>query len=316
MYVNHVQDTKSLVIFLSWSMGLFVLRWGVCGGMNRGGYSSTQGSKISKPEGCREDGEGGCSGRVSGLVGVGFCSSSSTRIPWKDHRVGWFVTALSSPFWLVTASEQMLELQQGVRMIPAPHSHTAGQSHSTSNSHTQPAVAEAHRLTTHTLFARVTLKDRRTLNTVHFCLLTSKMNINASPQNYVCSWNVLWVLTDRVWIHFKVLLENLTYCHGVMTLDYTPNIEALLLININVHFMYNTFYMNFFMHILVVLFAAGKTDSAPDVTAGIIRIRFHLIWSNLTQYFIKSDALPFGLNRKTIQYVTHMLLWITRHKFL
>lgn len=150
MYVNHVQDTKSLVIFLSWSMGLFVLRWGVCGGMNRGGYSSTQGSKISKPEGCREDGEGGCSGRVSGLVGVGFCSSSSTRIPWKDHRVGWFVTALSSPFWLVTASEQMLELQQGVRMIPAPHSHTAGQSHSTSNSHTQPAVAEAHRLTTHT----------------------------------------------------------------------------------------------------------------------------------------------------------------------
>lgn len=30
----------------------------MCEGMNRGGYSSTQGSKISKPEGCEEDGEG------------------------------------------------------------------------------------------------------------------------------------------------------------------------------------------------------------------------------------------------------------------
>lgn len=54
---------------------------GVCGGMNRGGYSSTQGSKISKPEGRGEDGEGGCSGEGFGVVGVGFCSNPSTRIP-------------------------------------------------------------------------------------------------------------------------------------------------------------------------------------------------------------------------------------------
>lgn len=53
----------------------------MCGGLNRGGYSSTQGSKISKPEGRGEDGEGGCSGEGFGVVGVGFCSNPSTRIP-------------------------------------------------------------------------------------------------------------------------------------------------------------------------------------------------------------------------------------------
>lgn len=31
MYVSHAYDTGTLVIFLSWSMGLFVWRWGVCG---------------------------------------------------------------------------------------------------------------------------------------------------------------------------------------------------------------------------------------------------------------------------------------------
>lgn len=34
--------------------------------MNRGGYSSMQGSKISKLEACEEDGEGGCNRRVLG----------------------------------------------------------------------------------------------------------------------------------------------------------------------------------------------------------------------------------------------------------
>lgn len=37
--------------------------WCLCGVSGAGSWS-TQGSKISKPEGCVEDGEGGCSGRV------------------------------------------------------------------------------------------------------------------------------------------------------------------------------------------------------------------------------------------------------------
>lgn len=85
-----------------------------------------------------------------GLAGVGFCSNPSTRIPWKDHRAARFVTVPGSFLWLVIEGKQILELQQGVRIIPAPHSHTAGWSHSTSISHTQPAEAGAHRGTTHT----------------------------------------------------------------------------------------------------------------------------------------------------------------------
>lgn len=48
--------------------------------MKRGGYPSTQGSKISKPEGCGEDGEGGYSGRISGQWGLAFVVAPSTRI--------------------------------------------------------------------------------------------------------------------------------------------------------------------------------------------------------------------------------------------
>lgn len=185
MYVNHAQDTKPNVIFLSWSMGLFVWRRCVCGGMNRGGYSSTQGSKISKPEGRGEDGEGGCSGEGFGVVGVGFCSNPSTRIPWKDHRAGRFVAAPSSSLWLVTAGEQMLELQQGVRMIPAPHSHTAGRSHSTSSSHTHNLLMQgAHGLPAHTTHSLGWLSK----TDAHLALLPHiKDEHKCFPLNYVAS---------------------------------------------------------------------------------------------------------------------------------
>lgn len=196
--------TKTHVIFLSWSMGLFVWRWGVYEGMNRGGYSSMQGSKISKPEGCGEDGEGWCSGRV--FWGLAFVPTPSTRIPWKDHQAGWFVTALGSPFWLVTAAKQMLELQRGVWMIPAPRSsHTAGMvTQHQQFSHTQPAEAGGPRGSQHTPLARVTLKDRLTL--YHRSLMLPY--IKCFGLNYVSFWKLLWVLTDRAWIHFKMLLAN------------------------------------------------------------------------------------------------------------
>lgn len=51
--------------------------------------------------------------------------------------------------WLQRVS-RCWELQQGVRMSPAPHFHTTGWSHRTSSSQTRPAGAGAHRLTTHT----------------------------------------------------------------------------------------------------------------------------------------------------------------------
>lgn len=42
-----------------------------CAGLSRGGDgSSTQGSNVSKPGGCGEDGEGGCNGSVSGGAGA------------------------------------------------------------------------------------------------------------------------------------------------------------------------------------------------------------------------------------------------------
>lgn len=58
---------------------------GVCIGMSRGVYSSTQGSNISKPECFGEDGVGQCSRRYWG-GGVVLCSKPSTRIPWKRLR--------------------------------------------------------------------------------------------------------------------------------------------------------------------------------------------------------------------------------------
>lgn len=174
MYVNH--DPKPHVIFLSWSMGLVVLRWGVCGGMNRRGYSSTQGSKISKPEGCGEDGEGGCSGRVLGWWGLAFVPAPTTRILWKDYRAGWFVTAPSSSLRLATMGKQMLELQQGVQMTPARHSHTAGRSHSTSSSHTHTLLKQGPTGSQHTHHSLEWLSKIETHLAV---LLSSKMNINA-----------------------------------------------------------------------------------------------------------------------------------------
>lgn len=53
------------------------------GDLNRRGYSSTQGSKISKPEGCGEDGEGGCSRRVSGWWGLAFVPTPPPGSPEK-----------------------------------------------------------------------------------------------------------------------------------------------------------------------------------------------------------------------------------------
>lgn len=48
----------------------------------------------------------------------------------------------SEPFPMIgSGGEQMLDLQQGVQMIPAPHSHTAGHSQSTTSSHRQPVEA-------------------------------------------------------------------------------------------------------------------------------------------------------------------------------
>lgn len=49
--------------------------------MSGGDRSSTQGSNVSKPGGCGEDGEGGCNRSVSGVPEFAFCSKSSTRIP-------------------------------------------------------------------------------------------------------------------------------------------------------------------------------------------------------------------------------------------
>lgn len=153
------------------------------------------------------------SGECFGVVGVSFCSDPFTRIPWKDPRAGRFVTAPGSPLWLVTAGEQMLELQQGVRMIPATRSHTAGRSHGTSSSHTQPAEAGAHWLTTHTTRSGA---PQRPTHTYRCSLLLPdiKDEHKCFAPNYVCSWYVLWLLTDRVWIHFKMLLTNQTSCHG------------------------------------------------------------------------------------------------------
>lgn len=55
----------------------------MCGGMNRRGYPSTQGSKISKPEDCGEVGEGRFSRRVSGWWGLAFVPTPPPGSPEK-----------------------------------------------------------------------------------------------------------------------------------------------------------------------------------------------------------------------------------------
>lgn len=161
-------------------MGLFVWRWGVCGGMNRGGYSSTQGSKISKPEGCGEDGDGGCSGRVSRWWGLAFVPTPPPGSPEKITKQADLSRLRALPSdWFWRASRcwscsrgfgwfQPLALtpQDGLT-APAALTHNLLKLGPTGSHHTP--------------LAWVTLKDTRTLSTFHFCFLISKMNINASP---------------------------------------------------------------------------------------------------------------------------------------
>ncbi|TNN66641.1 hypothetical protein EYF80_023175 [Liparis tanakae] len=73
------------------------------------------------------------------------------------------------------AGEQMLELRQGVRMIPAPRYHTAGRSHSTSSSHTQPAEPGAHRLTTqHHALGSNPCRDKKLMPKTVACVMPVK----------------------------------------------------------------------------------------------------------------------------------------------
>lgn len=157
--------------------------------MSRTGYSSTQGSKISKPEGCGEDGDGWMqqegfrAGRVGG--GVGFCSSPSP--PGSPEKITEQADSSqlpnSSPR-LAGTGRQMLELQQGVQMIPARHSHAVGRSHNTSGSHTHTRLKHgAHGLLiyTHTQHSLEWLSKMETHSAKLFLFfLSSKMTINAS----------------------------------------------------------------------------------------------------------------------------------------
>ena len=189
MYVNHAEDTKPHLIFLSWPGGLRILRWGLCGAVNRRGYSSTQGSKISKPEGFWEDGEGGCSGRVSGRQGLAFVPTPPPGSPEKR---------------LICHGPELCGLigRDGRADVGA----AAGGSDESSTSLSHGGMVLQHRPSggppahgTRRSLARVALKDGDTLgNDEHKCF----------PQNDVCFGNVLWVLTDRTWIHLKILLTN------------------------------------------------------------------------------------------------------------
>lgn len=101
--------------------------------MSSEGSSSTQGSKISKPEGCVEDGKGGCSGRVLVVAAVAFVPAPLDQDPLKRL-----------PSSLICHSSQLLPpigwdgladvgAAAGVQMIPARHSHAARRPHNTSS---------------------------------------------------------------------------------------------------------------------------------------------------------------------------------------
>lgn len=128
----HVNRTPSS--FFCHDLGDYWCRGGVSGGAVSGaGSPSTQGSKISKPEGCVEDGEGGCSGRVLVAVVAAF-------VPAPLHQgLAEKITEQPDSSWLPArpprlagTGQQMLELQQGVQMIPARTPHAAPRPHNAS----------------------------------------------------------------------------------------------------------------------------------------------------------------------------------------
>lgn len=131
MYVNRTPSS-----FLCHDPGDYWCRGGVSGGAVSGaGSSSTQGSKISKPEGCVEDGEGGCSGRVlvAAVAVVAFVPAPLHQgLPEKITEQPDSSQLPARPPRLDGTGKQMLELQQGVRMIPARHPHAARRPHNTS----------------------------------------------------------------------------------------------------------------------------------------------------------------------------------------
>lgn len=193
--VTSALETGARVIFLWWSRGLFEWRLGVWVGMSRESYSSTQGSKISKPESWR--------GWVQREVfwGGGKLAFVSSPPPGSLEKITEQADSSRLPrsgLWLVGAGGQMLELQQGARTSPAPRSHTAG---------TAPLEQKGPAGSQHTAH-RLSDSQRRT----HILVLLLPPHIKDEHHrfapNRVWFWNLLCSLTDRVWIHFQGLLKD------------------------------------------------------------------------------------------------------------
>lgn len=193
--VTSALETGAWVIFLWWSWGLFEWRLGVWVGMSRESYSSMQGSKISKPESWR--------GWVQREVfrGGGKLAFVSGPPPGSLEKITEQVDSSRLPgsgLWLVEAGGQMLELQQGVRTSPAPRSHTAG---------TAPLGQKGPAGSQHTA-QRLSDSQRRTHILVLLRLPHIKAEHHRFAPNRVRFWNVLCLLTDRVWIHFGGLWKD------------------------------------------------------------------------------------------------------------
>lgn len=143
-----------------------------------------QGSKISKPEGCGEDGEGGCSGRVGWWWGLAFVPTPPPGSPEKITEQAHSSRLRALPSDWIRRASRCWSCSRGLGTSPSPHSHTprddltapAALTHTTcwSRGPTGPQLTLARsgdsQRPTHT-------RQRR---------LTSQMKINGFPLNNVC----------------------------------------------------------------------------------------------------------------------------------
>lgn len=120
---------------------------------------------------------------------VGFCSSPSPPgSPEKLTEQADSSQLPSSSPRLAGTARQMLELQQGVQMIPARHSHAVGRSHNTSGSHTHTHTAQtwgprAPHTHTHNTRSSGSQRWRRTQQSFFFVI---KDEHKRFPLNYAC----------------------------------------------------------------------------------------------------------------------------------
>lgn len=200
MYINHAQHTPRH--FSVMIRGFSCIEVGCLVVWTREAILPHRGLRYQSQK-TEEVGEGTFSRRVSGWWGLAFVPTPPPGSPEKitEQADSSRLQALPSD-WLRRAS-RCWRCSRGFRWfqhvtltprdgLPAPAAPT------------RTPLKQGPSGSQHTPLAPVILKASDTLCSASF----TKDEHKCFLLDYVCFWNVLWVLSDRTWIHSRVILTN------------------------------------------------------------------------------------------------------------